>query len=262
MKRIMKWPEYLVLVRHARSKFNELKEELEKDPLWPVFVEAYKTDFQSETSKMLAKALLAKYKNPYRDRKTPLTEFGRKIQAPKTGAYLKTQIELPDVILVSPYIRCLETLEGLKEGWPELGKVKTYEDERMVERSVGIRQLYTHWRIFHVFHPEQKELYDKEGYYDYQYPQGDNMRDVNLRVKDLFGTIIREFHGKKVFGVGHGVTIMGFRTAEERLTEEQFMELDHTNPPRNCSITIYRGDPKQGKNGRLVLERYNETAPS
>ena len=56
----MKWPEYLVLVRHAKSKFNNLKEELEKDPLWPVFIEAYKTDFQSENAKQLAKILLAK----------------------------------------------------------------------------------------------------------------------------------------------------------------------------------------------------------
>jgi len=257
----MKWPEYLVLVRHAKSKFNNLKEELEKDPLWPVFIEAYKTDFQSENAKQLAKILLAKYKNPHGDRKTLLTEHGRMVQAVKTGAYLRTQIELPDVILVSPYLRCLETLEGLKDGWPELRKVKTYEEERMVERSVGIRQLYTHWRLFHVFYPEQKELYEKEGYYDYRYPQGDNMRDVNLRMKSLLETIIREFHGKKVFGVGHGVTIMGFRTAQERLTEDEFMELDHTNPPKNCSITIYRGDPKQGKDGRLILERYNETAP-
>ena len=257
----MKWPEYLVLVRHAKSKFNELKEELEKDHLWPIFVEAYKTDFQSSTTILLAKKLLENYKNPYGDRKTPLTDHGRIVQAVKTGLYLRTQIELPDVILVSPYLRCLETLEGLKDGWPELRNVKTYQEERMVERSVGIRQLYTHWRLFHVFHPEQKELYEKDGYYDYRYPQGDNMRDVNLRMKSLLETIIREFHGKKVLGIGHGVTIMGFRTAEERLTEEQFMELDHMNPPKNCSVTVYRGDPKQGKDGRLVLERYNETAP-
>lgn len=261
LRKRMKWPECLVLIRHARSFFNELKEALEKDPLWQVFVEAYKTDFRSEKTKDLANLLRATYNNSYGDRKTPLTEYGRRVQAPKTGAYLKTQIELPDVILVSPHLRCLETLEGLKEGWPELGKVKTYEDERMVERRVGTCQLYTHWKIFHVFHPEQKELYEKDGYYDYQYPQGDSMIDVNDRIKNLFGTIIREFHGKKVFCVGHGVTIMGFRTAQERLTKEQFMELDHKNPPKNCSITIYRGDPKLGKNGRLVLERYNETAP-
>lgn len=122
----MKWPEYLALVRRALSKFNDLKILLENDRLWPDFVEAYKTNFQSEASIMLAKILLEKYKNPYGDRKTPLTDYGRNVQAPKAGAYLKTQIKLPDVILVSPYLRCLQTLEGLKEGWPELGGVKTY----------------------------------------------------------------------------------------------------------------------------------------
>lgn len=131
----------------------------------------------------------------------------------------------------------------------------------MVERSVGTRQLYTHWRLFHVFHPEQKELYEKEGYYDYRYPQGDNMRDVNLRMKSLLETITREHCGKKVMGVGHGVTTMGFRVAKERLTEEEFLELDHSNPPKNCSFTLYRGDPKPGKKGHLILDRYNETAP-
>jgi len=54
---------------------------------------------------------------------------------------------------------------------------------------------------------------------------------------------------------------MGFCTAQERLTEEQFLEIDHANPPKNCSITIYRVDPKKGRDGKLVLERYNETAP-
>ena len=137
----MKWPKYLVLVRHAKSQFNELKEELEKDPQWPIFVEMYKADFQSENTKRFAKILLEKYKNPYGDRKTPLTEHGRMVRAVKTGLYLRTQIELPDVILVSPYLRCLETLEGLKDGWPELRDVRTYQEERMVERSVGIRQL-------------------------------------------------------------------------------------------------------------------------
>ncbi len=137
----MKWPKYLVLVRHAKSQFNELKEELEKDPQWHEFVEAYMSDFQSENTKRFAKILLEKYKNPYGDRKTPLTEHGRMVRAVKTGLYLRTQIELPDVILVSPYLRCLETLEGLKDGWPELRDVRTYQEERMVERSVGIRQL-------------------------------------------------------------------------------------------------------------------------
>ena len=87
------------------------------------------------------------------------------------------------------------------------------------------------------------------------------MRDVNLRMKDLFDTIIREFHGKKVLGIAHGVSIMGFRTAQERLTEAEFMELEQNNSPKNCSITLYRGDPTQGSDGRLVLERYNEIAP-
>ena len=257
----MKWPTYLVLLRHAESQFNKFKKTLENDPQWQAFVAAYEADFQSEKTKHLAGILQAQYKNLWRDRKISLTQYGREVQAVKAGAYLKTQIDTPDVILVSPYERCLKTLDGLRQGWPELENIPTYQEECLVERSIGLCLLYAHWRIFHVFHPEQKELYEQEGCYDYRYPQGDNMRDVNLRMKDLFDTIIREFHGKKVLGIAHGVSIMGFRTAQERLTEAEFVELEQNNSPKNCSITLYRGDPTQGNDGRLVLERYNETAP-
>ena len=54
---------------------------------------------------------------------------------------------------------------------------------------------------------------------------------------------------------------MGFRAAQERLTEEEFLELDRVDHPKNCSITIYRGDPSRGENGKLVLECYNKIAP-
>jgi phosphohistidine phosphatase SixA len=57
------------------------------------------------------------------DHNTPLAHNG--VQAKKVGENLKNELELPDVIFVSPYLRTKETLKQLMEGWPELKNVKS-----------------------------------------------------------------------------------------------------------------------------------------
>lgn len=259
----MKWPEYLAIVRHGESKFNKLKRELEKDPLWQEFLREYKKSLRSSETMALADALLEKYKLGHSDYDTPLTETGFE-QAEKTGLFLKSKIAPPDIVIVSPYLRCRQTFKGLKRGWPELRHIPWYTDELLVERSVGIRAIYLHWRIFYAKHPEQKAFYDswgKTAYYHYRFPQGDSAPDTRLHVRLLDYTLTREFPRKKVLLVAHHQTILAERAHRERMTPEQFLELDHNNPPKNCSITVYRGRPELGKNGKLILDCYNETAP-
>jgi hypothetical protein len=43
----------------------------------------------------------------------------------------------------------------------------------------------------------------------------------------------------------------------ERLSSEEFIRLDEEEKPRNCGVTIYRGNPHRGANGKLELECYN-----
>jgi hypothetical protein len=56
----------------------------------------------------------------------------------------------------------------------------------------------------------------------------------------------------------HHLTILSARANYERLSPEEFIKLNDHEKPVNCGMTIYRGDPHQGRDGRLVLETYNQ----
>lgn len=153
---------------------------------------------------------------------------------------------LPDVIFVSPYFRTMETLEWMKKGWPELQNVKVYEEERIREQEHGLSLLYNDWRVF------------LEGAYWYRYPQGENVPDIRERLRSWLTTLTRDFAGKNILAVTHHLSILGLRANLERLSAEEFIKLDHSEPPANCSVTIYKGHPELGSDGRFLLESYNQ----
>ena len=258
----MKWPNTLTLLRHGQSAFNALKERRQKDPLWQAFAIAFDENHLSDKIKKLAERVKETFQLDYSDYETPLTKKGRN-QARAAGEHLKTLITLPDVVILSPYLRCRDTFEEAAVGWPELKSVKTYTDELIEERHTGLAALCNDWRLFFTFHPEQYLLDKKDKYYHYCYPQGESVKMVRRRVRQWFNTLTREFAGKNVFVVTHHLTILSIRANLERMTPEEFMELDRENPPKNCSITIYRGNPNIGSDGKLTLDpnEYNITAP-
>lgn len=71
-------------------------------------------------------------------------------------------------------------------------------------------------------------------------------------------TVIREHAEENVLVVSHHLTLMSIRANLERWTPEQFIETDQNQKPINCGVTIYKGEPGQGKDGRLALEQYNQ----
>jgi len=94
--------------------------------------------------------------------------------------------------------------------------------------------------------------------YRYRYPQGENVPDVRDRNTLMTATIARDYAGKNVMLVCHHLYILAQRTNHERLDEEEFLRLDAKEKPVNCGVTVYRGHPKLGQDGRLVLEFYNK----
>ena len=158
LKIAMKWPEYFAFVRHGESEFNKMKKIKAQDPMWKEFMEHFRKNHRSDFTHALAKKLLHKYRLPYSDYDTPLSTEGH-YEALHTGGHLKNLLELPDVIITSPYLRCLQTLEGLKAGWPKLKNVKCYKEGRVRERGIGIAIQYPDWKLFYNFHPEQKKYY-------------------------------------------------------------------------------------------------------
>lgn len=251
----MKWPETLTLIRHDTSSYNELKQVKEVNPLYQKFKKSYSQDPASAETKELALEVKQNFALNVGDHNTPLGEGNKAEQMAET---LKEQIALPDVIFVSPYYRTKLTLERMTEGWPQLKDIPTFEEERIREQEHGMALIYNDWRVFYALHPEQRELHKIEGDYWYRYPQGENVPDVRERVRSWQNTLVREFAEKNVLAVTHHLTILSTRANLERWDSEQFIHFDKEDKPINCGVTIYKGRPDLGKDGKLLLEVYNQ----
>lgn len=256
----MKWPCQLILIRHDWSAYNALKKQKEKDPLYQKFLAAWNSDPESNETVRLAKKVQEKFALGIDDHDTPLTGTEGTYSELAARAVRK-ELKLPHVIFVSPYVRTVRTLELFKKGWPELAKVKVYEDERIRERDHGLAILYNDWKVFFALHPEQRRLYELHkdyAAYRYTYPQGENMLMVRQRNRSFIDTIIREFSGQRVMVFTHHENILAIRANQERWSEDEYIRVDTEEKPLNCGVTMYRGDPAMGKNGKLVLEFYNK----
>ncbi|OHA08842.1 MAG: hypothetical protein A3B37_00640 [Candidatus Sungbacteria bacterium RIFCSPLOWO2_01_FULL_59_16] len=228
-----------------------------RDPLYRQFRRAFSADSNSAGTKALALEVRRKYALRISDYKTPLTDEGKK-QAYLTGLSLSGQMQPPDIIFCSPYWRTLSTLAWMRVGWKQLRGVRLVIEDRIREQEHGLALLYNDWRIFQALHPEQKELRDLQGPYWYQYPQGESVSQVRDRTRDVLGMLIRECAGLHVKLITHHLTILSLRANLERLSPEAFMRLDEEEKPLNCGVTRYACDPNLGKDGKLVLQCYNQ----
>ena len=253
----MKWPASVTFIRHGESRYNVLRELKRHDPNHIAFLAEYERDYRSARARELATLIRARYALDCSDALTPLTPRGHE-QALATGRRLHEIIPTPDVIFFSPYLRAVQTDEGVTNGWPDLRRVPHVEDDRIREQGHGLALLYSDWRVYHVFHPEQRELRDLLGPYWYQFPQGESVPQVRDRGRDFLGMLSREYAGQHVLVHTHHLTILSTRANLERLPPDEFVRLDEEEKPINCGVTHYVGQPNLGKNGKLVLQIYNE----
>ncbi len=255
---IMKWPELMLLIRHDVSRYNVLKKKKQRSSLYKRFLRAFKRDFRSSETLDLANEVKKKFSLMVGDADTELVDkySGRACEVGKRLRKLYVD-KIPDIIFLSPYERTKMTFGGLKRGWPELENVKFVEEERIREQEHGLSLIYNDWRVFHVLHPEQAELYKMEGPYWYRYPQGENVPDVRERNRSWMNTIVRDFAEKRIMAITHHLNILAVLANLERWGEDEFVKVDKKDKPINCGVTAYRGNPDKGKNGRFELEYYN-----
>lgn len=57
--------------------------------------------------------------------------------------------------------------------------------------------------------------------------------------------------------ITHHLSILSIRADLERLSADEFIRLDKEEKPINLGVTLYKGDPNQGTDGKLILEAYN-----
>jgi broad specificity phosphatase PhoE len=255
----VKWPLSVMFMRHDTSAYNVLRDQKRSDPTYKVFLKAWRSNPDSEVCRALAIEVWQKFALSSGDASTPLADpDGGK--AYRTGLRLSEEFgEVPDQIFVSPYLRTLGTLKHLRRGWPALNDVDDKEEERVREQEHGLALIYNDWRVFETLNPEQRMLRKLEGPYWYRYPQGENVPDVRLRLRSWMQTLSRDYVGKKILVVSHHLTILSIRANFENWSSDRFIEVDEKDKPRNCSITLYRGHPEKGKDGRLLLDYYNKS---
>jgi broad specificity phosphatase PhoE len=254
----MKWPSYIVIIRHAQSAYNALRKKKQADPVYREFRRFFDEGVDPAHLLERAKNIKEMFALGYSDYDTPLTREGGS-QALRVGSRINSFAPAPDVVFFSPYARTRETLNTMIEGGFRVSNARCVAEDRIREQEHGLSLLYSDWRVFQTFHPEQRELYDLLGPYWYQYPQGESVSMVRDRIRLFTNMLVREYSGKVVYLVSHHLTKLSIRANYERLTPEQFIDLDRMEKPINCGITIYKGVPEEGVDGRLKLIEYNKS---
>lgn len=249
-------PEQLTLIRHEESEFNRLRTMREGHPLYISFKAEYEADPESEITRKLAEEVKATFPVNTEDHLIPLPpDVGE--HSRKMARQLRNRISPPDVVFTSPYLRAKKTLEHMTEGWPELNRIETIEDDRVRERDHGMALTYGDWRVFFALHPQERELRNLQGKYLYPYPKGESIPAVRDRLNSWMEFLKTDHPGKRVLTVTHSLVILSIRANLEDLTSEEFERLDKEDDPINAGVTIYNNEASNNNDEKMTLSEYN-----
>lgn len=233
---MQRWPDRLWIIRHGQSAGNVARDAAHEAALDRIAITG-------------------------RDVDVPLSRLGEE-QADALGHWFASgdEEDRPDILLSSPYRRALQTARHFRDAGGAAAGERICMDERLREKEFGILDgLTTHGIVNHF--PEQAAFRRTLGKFYHRPPGGESWADVILRLRSLLDTVSLHYGGRRVMIFGHQVVVLCLRYIIENLDEEEILAIDREADVANCSVTEYRFDPAAGKNGNLVLERYNTTAP-
>ena len=232
----LRWPARLWIVRHGESAGNVAR------------AAAYESGAD-------------RIELSHRDMDIPLSEAGRQ-QAAALGHWFARQPagDRPDVLLASPYLRARDTARLFREAGGCDADEPICFDERLREKEFGILDGLTTAGIAR-HEPQQAELRRMLGKFYHRPPGGESWADVILRLRSLMDTVALHHGGRSVMIVAHQVAVLCLRYIIEGMSEEEVLAVDRAGSIGNCSVTEYRFDPDAGKDGGLVLVRFNAVEP-
>ena len=232
----LRWPERLWVVRHGQSAGNVARDVAHEDALDRIALDG-------------------------RDVDMPLSRLGEQ-QAMALGHWFaKYDLhDRPDVLISSPYMRAMDTARSFRAAGGANKDEQICSDERLREKEFGILDGLTTMGVANVF-PDQAEFRRVLGKFYHRPPGGESWCDVILRLRSLMDTVSLHYAGRRVMIFAHQVVVLCLRYVIENLDEADILDIDRQADVANCAITEYRFDPASGKNGNLVLARYNVTAP-
>lgn len=231
-----RWPSNLWLVRHGESAGNVARDAAHAAGLDRI-------DLRS------------------RDVDVPLSKQGEE-QAEALGRWFASGHEdgRPEVMLSSPYVRAMQTARIFRDSGGCAPGEPICCDERLREKEFGILDGLTTSGVA-LTEPQQAEFRRLLGKFYHRPPGGESWCDVIFRLRSLLDTVSLHYAGLRVMIVAHQVVVLCMRYILENLSEDEILAIDRQADVANCSITEYRFDPASGKDGNLVLARYNVTAP-
>ena len=195
-----------------------------------------------------------------RDVDVPLSRLGEQ-QSRALGHWFAAQPEQPDVILTSPYLRARRTAMLIADVGGVGSAAEDFTiDERLREKEFGVLDRLTRLGIQQQY-PEQMVFRQALGKFYHRPPGGESWCDVILRLRSALDTILLLYGGRRVLVVGHQVVVLCMRYLLEQMTEEQILAVDLQGDVANCAVTEYIFQPQLGRDGGLVLQRYNFVAP-
>lgn len=236
MKLTPRWPATLWIVRHGQSAGNVARDAAHAGGLTRIAL-------------------------THRDVDIPLSALGRE-QALALGNWFSTfeESDKPEVVLSSPYVRAVQTCELFKHGGGCASEQPICTDERLREKEFGILDGLTTAGVAQL-QPEQAQFRKLLGKFYHRPPGGESWVDVIFRLRALLDTVSLHHGGRRVMIVAHQVVVLCLRYIIENLSEAEILAIDQTADVANCAITEYRFESRTGDDGKLVLARYNVTAP-
>ena len=231
-----RWPSILFVVRHGQSAGNVARDAAHENGL-------------------------ARIDLTHRDVDVPLSELGRE-QALCLGNWFSSfeRDERPEILLASPYLRAVETARLFRTGGGCDPDEPICVDERLREKEFGILDGLTMSGVAEL-QPDQAAFRALLGKFYHRPPGGELWVDVIFRLRALLDTVSLHYGGRRVMIVAHQVVVLCLRYVIENLSEEDILAIDREGDVANCAITEYRFDPSAGRDGKLVLTRYNVIAP-
>jgi len=231
-----RWPARLWIIRHGQSAGNVARDAAHEAQLDRIGLTA-------------------------RDVDVPLSALGER-QADALGHWFSQYgaDERPDIQLSSPYCRSLQTARRFRDAGGAAADEVICMDERLREKEFGILDGLTTHGVANVF-PEQADFRKLLGKFYHRPPGGESWCDVILRLRSLLDTVSLHYAERRVMIFAHQVVVLCLRYIIENLDEAEILAIDRAGDVANCSVTEYRFDPLAGKDGNLMLVRYNATAP-
>jgi probable phosphoglycerate mutase len=186
---------------------------------------------------------------PERDADVPLSEAGRQ-QATAVGRWLASlpADQRPDVVIVSPYLRAVQTAElAVAESGTPMAV-----DERLRDRELGVLDLLTAHGVRNRL-PEEAARRKRLGKFYYRPPGGESWADVTLRLRSLLGDLRRDHPDGRVLLVAHEAIVLLLRYLVEQLSEADVLALARDNTVANGSRTTWQRVPA----GNLSIVDFN-----